>query len=958
MAWPMSQDYNEAVQDPRTSFADPGLPALNALGIPLPRSGNFADVYEVGCPDGSRWAVKCFTREVPGLRERYAEISRQLARARLPFAVDFTYLEQGVRIRGRWYPVLKMQWVEGLLLNTFVKDNLDRPAALLRLSQIWVRMARRLREAGIAHADLQHGNVILVPGSAANSLALKLIDYDGMFVPALARRKSGEVGHPAYQHPQRLRHGTYSAVVDHVPLLVVLGALRALAVGGTALWERYDNGDNLLFRESDLRQPGQSAVFRELWNLPDAAAHHLVGHLLLALQAPLERVPPLEAVAAEDQAVPLTAAQEQAVTAVLGPGFRPPRPVPVRQQVRAAAPAPVAPTAVATVPVGIALPPAGAPGAVFDTGPGGEELLPQTEDLVARRPRRRGRRSAGPWVAAGVVGLAAAVGLVVLGVSAFGGRGRAERRAAHKEATHPKRPGAKRPETKVEQVKDRVPPDPDKEPGPPDPKKDLPPAREDTGKKRPEQGVVALLPLRPGEAHLWTHPADVRRLAVSPDGSRVVTACWDKVVRLYDLRTRRLVHELRGHTNNVGAVAFCPDGKRAVSGSDDTSAILWDLDAGKMIRQRVSLGMVWFLAVHPNNTLAASAGPGGVLLYDLTSGQQVNVGTELSKQLNTQWVGFTRDGKRLVTAGPDGALALWDTGRGTLLRSFKGHAGHVFSAAISPDGRSLLSGGEDGKVRLWELQTAKEVRQFEGARAVQAVSFSPDGKRVLAAGRDGVVHLWQAETGMVLPPLAHGAGVVWDAAFTPDGQHVVTASGGGNNALRLWRLPSPRDDVAGPAAAPKGWEAWDTSQAVVEGDHLHLAPLKSITTRKAYAGPIKIELDARTERNNIRLKAGRGAEVIFNWEGSGRGIRIHRPDSSNLKFPGSLAGHVRLDLEPDRWYHLSWLLSEQGTEVGVNFKARFQDIRRYDLAGSYPVRISAYFDSAIDVKNFTVTPLR
>src|SRR5947208_6900553 len=113
MAWPQSQDYHEAVQSPAVSFADPelrgGEVVTDALGLPRPRSGSFADVYEVACPaTGGRWAVKCFTREVPRLGERYAEISRHLRAARLPFTVDFHYLEQGVRVRGAWYPALKM----------------------------------------------------------------------------------------------------------------------------------------------------------------------------------------------------------------------------------------------------------------------------------------------------------------------------------------------------------------------------------------------------------------------------------------------------------------------------------------------------------------------------------------------------------------------------------------------------------------------------------------------------------------------------------------------------------------------------------------------------------------------------------------------------------------------------------------------------------------------------------
>ena len=73
----------------------------------------------------------------PGLRERYQEISRYLQQAKLPFTVEFTYLEQGIRIRGQWYPILKMQWVEGFTLNEFVRRQLDKPAMLAALLQIW-----------------------------------------------------------------------------------------------------------------------------------------------------------------------------------------------------------------------------------------------------------------------------------------------------------------------------------------------------------------------------------------------------------------------------------------------------------------------------------------------------------------------------------------------------------------------------------------------------------------------------------------------------------------------------------------------------------------------------------------------------------------------------------------------------------------------------------------------------
>ena len=111
-------------------------------------------------------------------------------------------------------------------------------------------------------------------------ISLKLIDYDGMFVPALAQKKSGEVGHPAYQHPQRLKDGTYNAEVDRFSHLVIYTAVHCLA-HRPDLWDRYDNGDNLLFREEDFKAPADSPLFQELWDQGRSEVRSLVGNLLL-----------------------------------------------------------------------------------------------------------------------------------------------------------------------------------------------------------------------------------------------------------------------------------------------------------------------------------------------------------------------------------------------------------------------------------------------------------------------------------------------------------------------------------------------------------------------------------------------------------------------------------------------------------------------------------------------------
>ena len=325
--WPKATDYVEAVQNLNRSMGDEelrtGEVALNQLGLPMAWSGGVADVYRIhNANTGNTWALKCFTKRSEGQAGRYQHIATHLEKKHLPFMVDFRYLDQGIRIGGEWYPAVKMRWVEGgIRLNEFVEQYLDRPRTLKELLRLWVKMAGRLRRAAIGHCDLQHGNVLMVPRDDG-SLALRLIDYDGVHVPALASMRSPELGHPAFQHPQRSRDGIYSADVDRFSHLVIYTGIHCLTVGREDLWSRFNNAENLLFREEDFRDPAHSDVFRTLWKLPDLDARTLVGRLALACESPLDQTPLLEEVAS-GHVTPLTLAEKHAVESMLGEGAEP-----------------------------------------------------------------------------------------------------------------------------------------------------------------------------------------------------------------------------------------------------------------------------------------------------------------------------------------------------------------------------------------------------------------------------------------------------------------------------------------------------------------------------------------------------------------------------------------------------------------------------------------------------------
>jgi formylglycine-generating enzyme required for sulfatase activity len=316
--------FIEAVQDLRGCADDEelrgGEVACTSLGLPMLWSGNFADVYKIHCAaTGNTWALKCFTRAITGRQERYRQVAGQLEAAALPFTVPFVYLERGIQVRGRWFPAVKMQWVQGQTLNRFVEESLDKPSMLRQLLDLWPKLVARLRDARIAHADLQHGNVLLVP-MPDGKLALRLIDYDGMWVPSLAGAPSGELGHPAYQHPQRQQQGTYNAHLDRFSHLVIYTAVHALAAGHGELWQRFNNDENLLFREVDFQCPERSELFQTLWAASDADVHALAGHLVSACTGPLESAAWLDDIVRDGRVAPLTFGQERDVSALMAAG--------------------------------------------------------------------------------------------------------------------------------------------------------------------------------------------------------------------------------------------------------------------------------------------------------------------------------------------------------------------------------------------------------------------------------------------------------------------------------------------------------------------------------------------------------------------------------------------------------------------------------------------------------------
>ncbi len=258
--WPSSRDFQEAIQNPSLAFTDAELralsPALDRHGMPIVTSGQFAYVFKLNEATGSRaQAVRCF-RGFSGDREkRYQAIDNHLDTTSIPCIASFDYDPAGISVLGRKFPTLVMEWIDGLPLDVYIGDVFHQPEVLNYLADEWLKVVASLREAGVAHGDLQHGNIIVQNDD------LRLVDLDGMFVPQMAGWRASELGHKHYQHPQRAEQH-FAIGLDNFSALVIYISFLALAEA-PELWPEFHD-ENLIFANADFSEPSSSRLFGKL----------------------------------------------------------------------------------------------------------------------------------------------------------------------------------------------------------------------------------------------------------------------------------------------------------------------------------------------------------------------------------------------------------------------------------------------------------------------------------------------------------------------------------------------------------------------------------------------------------------------------------------------------------------------------------------------------------------------
>lgn len=283
MQYPLISEYLAAIREANDNLDKLShlVPVLDKYGEPYRSSGAFAVVFKMKDEQtGKYYALKCFTEEQEGRAEAYRQIAEELEFVDSPYITSVKYLEKELFVDSNCedeeFPVLLMDWIEGETMETYIAANYTDTHAMSMLCYRFCKMAAWLRSQSFAHGDIKPDNIMVRPDGT-----LTLVDYDGMFVPAMKGQKSPTVGTKDFSHPLRTIDD-FDETIDDFALASIALSLKAISLNPSLL-QTYGASDRLLFSAADYLDLSKSKTMAALQGLlSDEESITLMSMFLLA----------------------------------------------------------------------------------------------------------------------------------------------------------------------------------------------------------------------------------------------------------------------------------------------------------------------------------------------------------------------------------------------------------------------------------------------------------------------------------------------------------------------------------------------------------------------------------------------------------------------------------------------------------------------------------------------------
>ncbi len=283
MQYPLISEYLAAIRDAHDNLDKLShlVPVLDSYGEPYRSSGAFAVVFKMRDEQtGKCYALKCFTEEQEGRAEAYRQIAEELEFVASPYITFVKYLEKELFVDSNCeddeFPVLLMDWIEGETMETYIADHYMDNYAMSMLCYRFCKMAAWLRSQPFAHGDIKPDNIMV-----RSDGTLTLVDYDGMFVPAMKGQTSPTIGTKDFSHPLRTIDD-FDETIDDFALASIALSLKAISLNPSLL-DEYGASDRLLFSAADYLDLSKSKTMTALQGLlADEETKTLLSMFLLA----------------------------------------------------------------------------------------------------------------------------------------------------------------------------------------------------------------------------------------------------------------------------------------------------------------------------------------------------------------------------------------------------------------------------------------------------------------------------------------------------------------------------------------------------------------------------------------------------------------------------------------------------------------------------------------------------
>lgn len=267
MQYPLISEYVRAIQDASNNLDELAhlVPVQDDHGEPYRSSGAFAVVFKMKDEQtGKCYALKCFTEEQEGRAEAYRQIADELEFVDSSYITSVKYLDKEIFVDSSCeedeFPVLLMDWIDGETMENYIAENYQDNYAMAMLCYRFCKMAAWLRSQPFAHGDIKPDNIMVRPDGN-----LTLVDYDGIFVPAMKGQKSPTIGTKDFSHPQRTVDD-FDETIDDFALASIALSLKAISLKPSLL-DEYGAADRLLFSAEGYRDLSKSKVVVSLSEL-------------------------------------------------------------------------------------------------------------------------------------------------------------------------------------------------------------------------------------------------------------------------------------------------------------------------------------------------------------------------------------------------------------------------------------------------------------------------------------------------------------------------------------------------------------------------------------------------------------------------------------------------------------------------------------------------------------------